>query len=866
MKNKKKNICLGIVAHVDAGKTTMSEAMLCKCGVIRTPGRVDHKDTYLDTHSLEKERGITIFSKQAVFDIKDKRFYLLDTPGHMDFSAEMERTLSVLDYAVLVVSGPDGVQAHTETLWRLLRRHHIPTFVWINKMDRCERSPGEIIADLEEHFGSGFFNAAALTESFEEIAMSEEKALNEFLETGCLSDDTLRILIKRRAIFPCWFGAALKMDGVDDFLEGLAHYTVEPERKDSFGAKVFKLTYDEKGNRMSWMKLTGGSLKVRGMIGEEKVTQLRIYNGKKFDAVDEVFAGDVAAVLGLEKSFAGQGLGAEEDAALPVLEPVLSYRIIPPSGVDNNFVLQKLAPLAEEDPMLRIVWNSELKEIQIQLMGQVQIEVLKKIIEERFDLNVEISTGKILYKETIAAPVEGMGHFEPLRHYAEVHLLLEPLPAGSGIIFESACSTDDLALNWQRLILTNLAEKTHKGVLTGSPVTDIKITVIAGRAHLKHTEGGDFRQATYRAVRQGLMKAQNVLLEPYYNFVLEVPSEYIGRAMSDLKAMYAKMDSPRTLEKTTVITGAGPVSSMEGYLNDVLAYTRGLGHISCNFGGYYPCHNTEEVIEARGYDPERDTWNSADSVFCSHGAGVNVKWDLVEDFMHLDSGLSFEDPEVPKMGRSRLRTSNINFDDKELEAIMEKEFGPIKRPKYSTVTYDSEAAKKRLEDKKLKKDYLIIDGYNLLFAAKSDKPDQAENQGSSSNNDLQGSVIHLIETLQNYAAFKGLEAVLVFDGYKVKDNPGTKESESGLKVVFTKEGESADFYIEKLVKEIGRNYNVKVVSSDGMIQLAALQRGCIRVSSKELISDIKKAKDEINAFLERKRETDGFTNRIRNTK
>ena len=866
MKNKKKNICLGIVAHVDAGKTTMSEAMLCKCGVIRTPGRVDHKDTYLDTHSLEKERGITIFSKQAVFDIKDKRFYLLDTPGHMDFSAEMERTLSVLDYAVLVVSGPDGVQAHTETLWRLLRRHHIPTFVWINKMDRCERSPGEIIADLEEHFGSGFFNAAALTESFEEIAMSEEKALNEFLETGCLSDDTLRILIKRRAIFPCWFGAALKMDGVDDFLEGLAHYTVEPERKDSFGAKVFKLTYDEKGNRMSWMKLTGGSLKVRGMIGEEKVTQLRIYNGKKFDAVDEVFAGDVAAVLGLEKSFAGQGLGAEEDAALPVLEPVLSYRIIPPSGVDNNFVLQKLAPLAEEDPMLRIVWNSELKEIQIQLMGQVQIEVLKKIIEERFDLNVEISTGKILYKETIAAPVEGMGHFEPLRHYAEVHLLLEPLPAGSGIIFESACSTDDLALNWQRLILTNLAEKTHKGVLTGSPVTDIKITVIAGRAHLKHTEGGDFRQATYRAVRQGLMKAQNVLLEPYYNFVLEVPSEYIGRAMSDLKAMYAKMDSPRTLEKTTVITGAGPVSSMEGYLNDVLAYTRGLGHISCNFGGYYPCHNTEEVIEARGYDPERDTWNSADSVFCSHGAGVNVKWDLVEEFMHLDSGLSFEDPEAPKMGRSRLRTSNINFDDKELEAIMEKEFGPIKRPKYSTVTYDSEAAKKRLEDKKLKKDYLIIDGYNLLFAAKSDKPDQAENQGSSSNNDLQGSVIHLIETLQNYAAFKGLEAVLVFDGYKVKDNPGTKESESGLKVVFTKEGESADFYIEKLVKEIGRNYNVKVVSSDGMIQLAALQRGCIRVSSKELISDIKKAKDEINAFLERKRETDGFTNRIRNTK
>ena len=829
----------GILAHVDAGKTTMAEAMLYKCGNIRQMGRVDHKDTHLDTHYLEKERCITIFSKQAFFDLENLRVFLLDTPGHMDFSAEMERTLSVLDYAILVISGPEGVQAHTETLWRLLRKHRIPTFVWVNKMDRSERTQKEIISDLCQHFGSGFCNFNHI--DFEELAENDEDALEEYLEKQNLCEETIKVLIKKRSIYPCYFGSALKLEGVDDFLSGFNQYTSPNAPEAEFGARVYKISRDDKGNRLSFVRMYGGSLKTRALLGEEKITQLRIYNGDKFEAVDEIHAGEVAAVLGLENSYPGQGLGKTEDGAIPVIEPVLSYRIIPEKGVEPQLVLQKLKPLSEEDPMLRIVWNSELREIQIQLMGEVQIEVLKQIIADRFDLNVEISTGKILYKETIEAPIEGMGHFEPLRHYAEVHLLLEPLPAGSGLIFESACSSDDLATNWQRLILTNLAEKTHKGVLTGSPITDMRITVVAGRAHLKHTEGGDFRQATYRAVRQGLMKAQNVLLEPYYNFVLEIPSEHIGRAMSDLKAMHSKMDSPKTLERTTVITGRAPVFCMQGYLNDVLAYTKGLGHISCNFGGFYPCHNTESVIEAKAYDPERDFYNSPDSVFCSHGAGVNVKWDVVEKFMHLDSGLSLENEEAPQLGKSKLRSGNIDFDDKELEAIMEREFGPIKRPKYTTKAYDSDEIK--LENKKLKKDYLIIDGYNMLYAW--------EELSKLAKENMPIATAKLLNYLANYRAFKDCEAIVVFDGYKVKDNPGTKEDESGLKIVYTKEGESADFYIENLAKDIGKNYNVKIVSSDSMVQLAALQRGSIRVSSKELIADILSVWDEIRDILDK---------------
>jgi len=850
----------------------MSEAMLFKSGVLKTAGRVDHKDSFLDTHSLERERGITIFSKQAAFDVGDKHIFLLDTPGHMDFSAEMERTLSVLDYAILVISGPEGIQAHTETLWRLLRRHRIPTFVWVNKMDRCEKSCDEILKDLEEHFGAGFFDGRILAaakeaesalrtdiedydEKAESLAVCDEAATEEYLAKGNLSFGTLRLLIKRRSIYPCFFGSALKMEGVEEFLLRLAAYTVAPQYPEEFGATVFKITHDEKGNRLSWLKLTGGSLKVRSTIGEEKITQLRFYNGKKFDPAEEAFAGCIVAACGLDSSFAGKGLGITSDAALPVLEPVLSYRIVPPDGVDNLEVIQKLAPLAEEDPMLRIVWNEELREIQIQLMGEVQTEVLTNIIEERFGLKVQISTGKILYKETIASPVEGMGHFEPLRHYAETHLLLEPLPLGSGLVFDSACSTDDLSLNWQRLILTNLAEKRHKGVLTGSPITDMRITLVAGRAHLKHTEGGDFRQATYRAVRQGLMKAQNVLLEPEYNFVLEVPSEHIGRAMSDLKAMHAHMDSPRTLEKTTVITGRAPVSTMQGYLNDVLAYTKGLGHISCEFGGYSPCHNAAEVIEAKGYDPERDYYNSPDSVFCSHGSGVNVKWDIAEQFMHLESGLSFEDEAAHLESKPKLRTGNISFDDKELEAIMEKEFGSIKRPKYTAVAYDSELARKKLEEKSLKKEYLIIDGYNLLYAFKDVDSSFAKDDIS-----ISAAAAKLTSILENYCAFKGTETVLVFDGYKLKGNPGTKEKEGCLRIVYTKEGESADFYIEKLVKEIGKNYNVKIVSSDNMIQLAALQRGNLRVSSAELIRDIKACEEDIAAFLEKNKKKNSFKN------
>lgn len=828
-----KRSVIGILAHVDAGKTTMSEAMLYKSGKIKNLGRVDHKDAYLDNFLIERQRGITIFSKQAIFDIGDLQINLLDTPGHMDFSAEMERTLSVLDYAILVISGPDGIQAHTQTLWDLLKRYHIPTFIWVNKMDLCSK---DVLSELKLHFKQGFVDFNNI--DYEQIAELDEDAISEYLETGKLRIETIQDLILKRKLFPCFFGSALKLQGIDEFLDGINTYIKTRSYSSDFKAKVYKITHADDGARLTWIKLTGGALSPRDIIGEEKVAQIRSYSGVKYEAIDKAEAGGVYALVGLNKTYAGQGLGKESDASLPILEPVLSYRIIPPTDIDNFTAMQKLNLLTEEDPMLRIVWNSQLQQIEAQLMGEVQIDVLKELISERYNMDVEIDKGKIVYKETIAEAVIGMGHFEPLRHYAEVHLLMEPLEAGTGLIFTSACSTDDLDLNWQRLILTNLAEKTHLGVLAGSPITDMKISIVAGRAHLKHTEGGDFRQATYRAVRQGLMSAKNILLEPYYDFTLEVPSEYIGRAISDCKAMSCSFDAPIDLGETIELIGQGPVSELQLYLTDLLSYTKGKGHISCKFAGYFPCHNTEKVLEEIGYEAERDIENSADSVFCSHGAGVNVKWNKVPEFVHLDSGIEIKDDKLEILHSPKVRTGNINFDEKELEAIMQREFGEIKRPQIASVTVDfgGNYKKKKIA---LKKEYIIVDGYNIIFAWDNLKNEKIANARRK-----------LTDMLINYRAYKDCEVCLVFDGYKVKDNLGTKEDDHGVHVVYTKEGESADAYIESLAHEIGKNYSVKIATSDALIQLSALRAGLLRMSNKELEYEVNSAIKEIRRILE----------------
>lgn len=855
-----KNIVLGILAHVDAGKTSMSEALLYKSGKIKTAGRVDHKDAYLDTHRLERERGITIFSKQAIFELGDFHVSLQDTPGHMDFSAEMERTLSVLDYAILVISGPDGIQAHTETLLTLLERFRIPTFIWVNKMDLCERSHEQIIAELSKRLGTGVIDFGTGEDISEAAAMCSDQALEKYLEEGTLDDGYISALISARKIFPCWFGSALKMEGVEEFITGMEKYMRAPVYPDTPGARVFKITRDEQGNRLTWIKVTGGSLSVRQIVDyypqdsrsadgtvkeedklSEKLTQLRFYSGAKFDAAETAEAGAVCAAAGLTKSYAGQGLGYEEDSPDAMLEPVFSYRILPPAGTDPREAFRKIQILAEEDPMLRIVWNPRHEEIQAQLMGEIQIEVLKQIIYDRFDIKVTIDMGRILYKETIAAPVEGAGHFEPLRHYAEVHLLMEPLPAGSGIVYETACSEDLLDRNWQRLILSNLAEKQHLGVLTGSPLTDVKISLIAGRAHLKHTEGGDFRQASHRAVRQGLMEAENVLLEPYYAFRLVVPADLIGRAIGDLKTMHATFEMDPEQGEMLAVTGNAPVSLMQGYLTTLLAYTKGRGKLFCRLSGYYPCINPKKVVEEIGYDPDHDIENPCDSVFCSHGAGVNIKWDIAKDFMHLESGFSIAEKKAARTSAPKVRSGNLDLDDKELKAIMEREFGKGKAPVISTaVTYEfGKAPKKKQEPPK--KAYYIVDGYNVIFAWDELKKLAAENISLARE--------ALINTLVDYQGYKGCELVLIFDAYKQKGNPGHKEDAGGIHIVYTMEDELADNRIEKLIHEIGHNYSVSVVSSDGLIQLAAVRLGVKRMASRELYDDVKAARLEIDRIL-----------------
>ncbi len=827
-----KKLVIGILAHVDAGKTTLSEGLLYLTGKIDKLGRVDRRDTYLDTHELERERGITIFSKQAMFDTPNCAVTLLDTPGHADFSAEAERAVQVLDYAVMVISGTDGVQAHTETLWRLLSRYNVPTFIFVTKMDVSRRDRSGIMSELRSRFGDGCVDFTA--PDYESIAMCGDDALEEYARTGTVSDGGVARLISRRALFPCWFGSGLKLDGVDALISGIDAFTIEPARHDAFGAKVFKVARDEKGARLTFLKVTGGVLRVKDTInytdkdGEslsEKINQIRLYSGQKFSSADAVAPGGVCAVTGLTAAFPGEGLCAEASNASPVLEPVLTYRVLLPSGCDGLTMLPKLRLLEDEDPLLRVVWNSRLREIYIQLMGTVQTEVIKRLIKDRFDVAVEIDSGRIMYRETIAAPVEGVGHFEPLRHYAEVHLALEPLPRGSGVELCADCPEDVLDRNWQRLILTHLAEKRHLGVLTGSPITDVRITLIAGRAHPKHTEGGDFREATYRAVRQGLMSANSLLLEPYYAFRLEVPPTELGRAINDIRAMNGAFSANEEPGELTAIEGRAPVFAMRDYAASVAAYTHGRGRFFCRADGYEVCRDAKAVADEFRYEAEADIDNTPDSVFCAHGAGFTVKWNEVPEYMHLETGYGVEkaEPEAPI-----LRYRSLNIDEKELEAIMDREFGPIRRPMYSARKYN--AAESAAPHAPARREYILVDGYNVIYAW----PEL--NAIAEDNLDLARA--RLADILANFRGYAKCELVLVFDAYRVPGGEGSRQEHNGIMVAYTKMGETGDAYIERLAKDIGKNYSVRVVTNDSLVQLSAFGSGILRTSAREFENEV----------------------------
>lgn len=847
---------IGILAHVDAGKTTLSEALLYTTGKIKKLGRVDWKNTYLDTHELERERGITIFSKQAVIESDKLRITLLDTPGHVDFSAETERTLSVLDCAILVISGTDGVQAHTETLWHLLERYHVPTFVFVTKMDLAVRTADEVMRGLNADLGAGCVNFTDPDEDSraERIAMTDEDVLEGYLDTGAVGDADIARLIAERKLFPCFFGSGLKLDGVDALLSALEQYTIEKSYPpEEFGAKVYKIAHDKSGVRLTYLKITGGSLTVRQPLTyhplasadpvEEKITGIRLYSGAKFENLERAQAGDVCAVAGLSGTYAGQGLGAEESSGHPYLEPVLSYRIALPMDVDARTVLPKLQQLEEEEPLLHIVWNERYGEIHAQIMGQVQTEVLVSLISERYGVDVRFDDGRIMYRETITEAVEGVGHFEPLRHYAEVHLLLEPLEPGSGLVFDTVCSENFLDRNWQRLILTHLEEKQHLGVMTGSALTDMKITLVSGRAHLKHTVGGDFRESTYRAVRQGLMTAlsrkKTVLLEPYYTFRLELPGECVGRAISDILARDGTFDEHEAEPGTSVLSGRAPVATIGGYAREVVSYTHGRGKFSCRVEGYFPCHNTDEVLAQFSYDPTADMDNSPDSVFCSHGAGFIVPWDRVPEYMHLE-GLKLDKDEDLQIQEPQVIRQNLNIDEKELEAIMEREFGPIKRRVYSDPKIPKTV---NVSPQKFKKSLYIVDGYNVVFAW--------DELAELAQTDLEGARRNLCDILANYQAYTGREIVLVFDAYNVKGSVERKFDYHGLHVVYTKEGELGDVYISKMVKEIGHDFTVKIVTSDGLIQLQAIGSGVLRLSAREFRDEVLAVDDEIREYLKK---------------
>ncbi len=945
-----RKLVIGILAHVDAGKTTLAESILYQTGSIRKLGRVDHKNAFLDTYEIERDRGITIFSKQAVFTIKDLQITLLDTPGHVDFSAEMERTLQVLDYAVLVISASAGIQGHTQTLWRLLARYRIPTFLFINKMDLpgCDRS--KLMEDMKKRLDDGCmeFDVEQDRQEWQEsIAMCDETLLEKFIDSGSLGTEDAAELIAKRIVFPCYFGSALKLDGVDTFLNGLERYTICMHYPEEFGAKIYKIARDEQGKRLTYMKITGGSLKIKMLltnrkendtvksefertlpdhwdrqaenetiksdsrknqlrygrmhekadVWEEKVDQIRIYSGARYETTDEVTAGTLCAISGLSMTYPGESLGIAQVSELPILEPVLNFQVLLPPDCDAHVMLLYLRQLEEEDPQLHIVWMEQLKEIHVQLMGEVQVEVLKNLIMERFHVNVEFGTGNIVYKETIARTVEGVGHFEPLRHYAEVHLLLEPDEPGSGLTFFADCSEDDLERSWQRLVLTHLEEKQHVGVLTASPITDMKLTLIAGRAHLKHTEGGDFRQATYRALRQGLKKANSVLLEPFYNYILEVPSETVGRAMSDIGRMCGNFRPPEMDGDMSVLTGSAPVATMRGYQMEVTSYTRGRGRLFCTLRGYEPCHNAEEVIQAIGYDSERDPENPTSSVFCAHGTGFLVEWDRVEEYMHVDSGYKpvrmyvnesdnigkepanrelkqliaesaksmtsqrgyeiQELEEIPTSDRnvtgqkkiSRDNTQNGSWqEDKELEAIFVRTFGPMKQKtsyssgglgyeKNTAVKDNRDKPKELTKEKKPALEYLLVDGYNIIFSWEELKELAKDNLDAARNK--------LMDILCNYQGFKKCILILVFDAYKVKGGTGEISDYHNIHVVYTKEAETADEYIEKVTHEIAREHRVTVATSDALEQVIIMGQGAIRLSANDLKEEITRIRDQI---------------------
>ena len=853
-----KKLTVGILAHVDAGKTTLSEALLYLSGQTRKLGRVDHQDTVLDTDEQERERGITIFSKQARLTWGPLELTLLDTPGHVDFSAEMERTLQVLDYAVLVVSGADGVQGHTATLWRLLEHQNIPTFLFVNKMDQPDTDREALLGQLRRLDEGCTDFGGDREELLESAALCDENLLERYLAGEKPDDGDLAGLIVRRKLFPCLFGSALKLEGVEELLSALERYTLAPQWGENFAARVFKISRDDRGERLSWLKVTGGELRVRQTLSgggeedrwEEKISQIRLYSGVKYTTVDQVEAGTVCAVTGLSHTRPGQGLGEEGESGPPELEPVLHYQVIPPEGCDAHTLLRDLRQLEEEDPQLKVLWNETLGELHVRLMGEIQRSVLTRLIHDRFGLDVTFGAGSIVYKETVAAPVEGVGHFEPLRHYAEVHLLLEPLERGAGLQFDSICPEDVLDRSWQRLILTHLMEKVHLGVLTGSPITDMKLVLLTGRAHVKHTEGGDFRQDTYRAVRQGLRMAQGILLEPWYDFTLELPADCLGRAMADVQRMSGRFAPADHQGDMAVLTGSAPVSELGDYWNQVAAYTRGLGQLTCTLRGYEPCHNAQEVMEQIGYDPDRDTDNPADSVFCSHGAGVTVKWDQVREHMHLDSG--WRPPEerrkedqhqsVPRPTMSYADSAKM---ERELEAIFTRTYGPIK-PRAFAPAPKAPARKERpwkgLKPRFQGEEYLLVDGYNIIHAWDDLKRLAAQ--------DLDGARLRLMDILSNYQGWRKCHVILVFDAYRVKGNPGSVEKYHNIHVVYTKEAETADMYIEKTTYEIAREHRVRVATSDGLEQVIILGHGAQRMSARELRFEIDQVQAQIRRILE----------------
>ena len=858
-----KKLVIGILAHVDAGKTTLSEGMLYLSGSINKLGRVDHKDAFLDHNQLERERGITIFSKQAVLPLPELEITLMDTPGHVDFSAEMERTLQVLDYAILVISGTDGVQSHTETLWRLLRRYQIPTFLFVNKMDLVGADKPVILRELQKRLSDKCVDMDASDDARQEaFSLCDERLLEQYLEEGTLENEAIAKIIARRKAFPCRFGSALKLEGVEELLQDLTELTQKPQYPADFGARVYKIARDTQGTRLTYLKVTGGTLRVKALLSgqdsggdwAEKADQLRIYSGAKYKLTDQVEAGCVCAVTGLERTFPGQGLGTEKMLQTPVLEPVLTYRMLLPEDCNIPETMRKLRQLEEEDPQLHILWDEHLREVQVQLMGEIQLEILQRQILERFGLAVAFGQGNVVYKETISEPVEGVGHFEPLRHYAEVHLLLQPGPRGSGMVFDSACSTDDLDLNWQRLILTHLQEKQHLGVLTGSPITDLHISILSGRAHVKHTEGGDFRQATYRAVRHGLRKAKSVLLEPYYSFSMELPVECVGRAMMDIQQKNGSCNSPEQEGDRVILTGQVPVAAMRGYQTELASYTRGRGRLSCWPKGYDVCAEPQQVIDTIGYDADGDLENSADSVFCGHGAGFVVPWYEVEDYMHLESGLrpavrvEEEEPAAQNIVRAAAAYRGTIEEDKELQAIYERTYGVTKRKEFIQRKNDV-----RTEEHKPFKhtpvtqlpEFLLVDGYNIIFAWDELKALAAES--------LEAARQSLADVLSNYQGYRKCGVILVFDAYKVKGNPGSVEKYKNIHIVYTKEAETADAYIEKATYDMRKQYRVRVATSDGMEQLIILGHGATRIPANIFRAEVQNTHTEIQDIVQKYR-------------